>query len=131
MTRASRPAFLRSCLERYGPAFTLSFSGEGPAVWLAEPDDVRAVFSAAPGTADAGAVNWQLAPALGARSVLLLDGSEHLDVRRMLSGPFHGARLARWADLGVTEVLFGLPDKPEAEVAAYVERLAGKLAALV
>jgi hypothetical protein len=28
-------------------------------------------------------------------------------------------------------VLFGLPDKPEDEVAAYVERLAGKLAALV
>jgi hypothetical protein len=31
----------------------------------------------------------------------------------------------------VTEVLFGLPDKSEAEVAGYVERLAGKLAALV
>ncbi|EUA36432.1 putative F420-dependent oxidoreductase [Mycobacterium avium subsp. avium 2285 (R)] len=40
-------------------------------------------------------------------------------------------KLARWAELGVTEVLFGLPDKSEDEVAAYVERLAGKLAALV
>ena len=40
-------------------------------------------------------------------------------------------KLAHWAELGVTEVLFGLPDKSEAEVAAYVERLAGKLAALV
>jgi len=40
-------------------------------------------------------------------------------------------KLARWADLGVTEVLFGLPDRSEAEVASYVERLAGKLAALV
>ena len=39
-------------------------------------------------------------------------------------------KLARWQDLGVTEVLFGLPDKPDADVAAYVERLAGKLAAL-
>jgi hypothetical protein len=28
-------------------------------------------------------------------------------------------------------VLFGLPDKSESDVAAYVERLAGKLAALV
>jgi hypothetical protein len=37
---------------------------------------------------------------------------------------------ARWADLGVTEALFGLPDRPEDEVAAYVERLAGKLAAI-
>ena len=40
-------------------------------------------------------------------------------------------KLARWADLGVTEVLFGLPDKSESEVAGYVERLAVKLAALV
>ena len=40
-------------------------------------------------------------------------------------------KLARWAELGVTEVLFGLPDKSEAEVGGYVERLAGKLAALV
>ncbi|OBJ67980.1 LLM class F420-dependent oxidoreductase [Mycobacterium sp. 1274756.6] len=38
-------------------------------------------------------------------------------------------KLARWKDLGVTEVLFGLPDRSEAEVAGYVERLAGKLAA--
>src|ERR1700744_5267695 len=40
-------------------------------------------------------------------------------------------KLAHWAELGVTEVLFGLPDKSTDEVAAYVERLAGKLAAAV
>ena len=38
-------------------------------------------------------------------------------------------KLARWADLGVTEVLFGLPDKSDAEVAGYVERLARQAAA--
>ena len=36
-------------------------------------------------------------------------------------------KLAHWKSLGVTEVLFGLPDKDEATVSAYVERLAGKL----
>jgi probable F420-dependent oxidoreductase len=40
-------------------------------------------------------------------------------------------KLEHWERIGVTEVLFGLPDKPEDEVAAYVERLAGKLAAMV
>jgi probable F420-dependent oxidoreductase len=40
-------------------------------------------------------------------------------------------KLARWAELGVTEVLFGLPDRDEAEIPGYVERLAGKLAAVV
>lgn len=37
-------------------------------------------------------------------------------------------KLERWARLGVTEVLFGLPDRSADDVAAYVERLAGKLA---
>ncbi|MCW2653778.1 MAG: hypothetical protein JWR32_4754 [Mycobacterium sp.] len=40
-------------------------------------------------------------------------------------------RLAKWAELGVTEVLYGLPDRSEDDVRAYVERLAGKLAATV
>ena len=39
-------------------------------------------------------------------------------------------KLARWADLGVTEVLFGMPDSSESECAAYVERLAGNLASV-
>ncbi|MBY0442922.1 MAG: LLM class F420-dependent oxidoreductase [Mycobacteriaceae bacterium] len=36
-------------------------------------------------------------------------------------------KLQHWAELGVTEVLFGMPDRTENEVVAYVERLAGKL----
>ena len=39
-------------------------------------------------------------------------------------------KLAHWEQLGVTEVLFGLPDRSADDVAVYVERLAGKLAAL-
>ncbi|MCB9410361.1 LLM class F420-dependent oxidoreductase [Mycolicibacterium sp.] len=37
-------------------------------------------------------------------------------------------KLERWRRLGVTEVLFGLPDRPADDVARYVERLAAKLA---
>ena len=39
-------------------------------------------------------------------------------------------KLAHWKSLGVTEVLFGLPDKSPADIAGYVERLATKLIAL-
>jgi alkanesulfonate monooxygenase SsuD/methylene tetrahydromethanopterin reductase-like flavin-dependent oxidoreductase (luciferase family) len=39
-------------------------------------------------------------------------------------------KIAHWKDLGVTEILFGLPDKPAPDVAAHVERLATKLTAL-
>lgn len=40
-------------------------------------------------------------------------------------------KLARWAELGVTEVLFGMPDRSANDAAAYVERLAAKLACCV
>lgn len=36
-------------------------------------------------------------------------------------------KLARGEGLGVTEVVYGMPDKSEAEVLAYLERLSGKL----
>jgi hypothetical protein len=37
------------------------------------------------------------------------------------------ALLAGWAELGVTEAVWGMPDRAPDEVAAFVERLAGKL----
>ncbi|MFJ9363988.1 LLM class F420-dependent oxidoreductase [Nocardia sp. NPDC101769] len=39
-------------------------------------------------------------------------------------------KLSAWAEAGVTDVLYGLPDKPEPDVLAYLDRLAGKLAPL-
>ena len=36
--------------------------------------------------------------------------------------------IAEWQAAGVTDVLYGLPDKPEEQVRAYLERLAAKLA---
>lgn len=38
-----------------------------------------------------------------------------------------GSRLSRWADLGVCEVVYGLPDKPRGEVEAYLTSLSDKL----
>ena len=37
------------------------------------------------------------------------------------------SRLSRWADLGVSEVVYGMPDKSTEEVRAYLGRLADKL----
>jgi hypothetical protein len=35
--------------------------------------------------------------------------------------------LAHWADIGVTDVAFGLPDRSPDEVVGYLGRLAGRL----
>ncbi|MGH3168570.1 MAG: hypothetical protein ACRDN0_22145, partial [Trebonia sp.] len=51
-------------------------------------------------------------------------GSPRISV---LAGKPDAEKLARWEGLGATEVLFGLPDRTEAEVVDYIRRLAGKL----
>lgn len=58
---------------------------------------------------------WAEAGREGAPRVVALDFKPDAD------------KLARWAEAGVTDVLYGMPDKPEADVLAYLERLAGKL----
>jgi probable F420-dependent oxidoreductase len=45
----------------------------------------------------------------------------------VISGRPDPQALAEWTDLGVTEVVFGLPDRSEDDVVAYLARLAGKL----
>ncbi len=44
-----------------------------------------------------------------------------------LAGKPDPQALADWAAAGVTDVLFGLPDKPEPDVLAYLDRLSAKL----
>ncbi|WP_327101580.1 TIGR03619 family F420-dependent LLM class oxidoreductase [Nocardia vinacea] len=44
-----------------------------------------------------------------------------------LAGRHDAAQLARWAELGITEAVFGLPDREADDVRAYLTRLAGKL----
>ncbi len=44
-----------------------------------------------------------------------------------LAGRHNAEQLAQWADFGVTEVVFGMPDRSPDDVRAYLARLAGKL----
>jgi probable F420-dependent oxidoreductase len=54
-------------------------------------------------------------------------GRDGLPQVRVLAGKPDPAVLAQWAEIGVTDVAFGMPDKDEAEVIGYLGRLAGKL----
>jgi len=55
------------------------------------------------------------------------DGSPQIAV---LAGKYQPEKVAEWRELGVTEVIFGLPDRSEAEVISYLGKLADKLATL-
>ena len=85
--------FMDHCRRRYGDVVFLSTAFDRGFVLVFDPDVLREVFRAPPDRLRAGEANAVLAPLLGDRSVLLLDGAEHLRHRRLLLPPFHGRRL--------------------------------------
>lgn len=89
----SGPGFLERCRDRYGNVFTIRFNTGRTSVIAADPAIAKEVFQASPDDLHAGAGNVILKPILGPRSVLLLDGPEHLRQRRLMLPPFHGERM--------------------------------------
>jgi cytochrome P450 len=91
--------FGRWCHRRYGDAFTLRLPFNGRIVQLADPEAIRAVFAAPPADARAGEANIVLEPILGTRSVLLLDGAEHMRQRKLMLPAFHGDRMQSYVPI--------------------------------
>lgn len=67
-------------------------------VMVFDPALIKDVFQGSNEQLHAGEANALLGPVLGERSVLLLDGAEHLRHRRLMLPPFHGERMRAWTD---------------------------------
>jgi cytochrome P450 len=93
------PRFLEACRNRYGSAVTFSTLFDQRFVMLFEPELVKELFRGSAEQLHAGEANALLGPILGQRSVLLLDGAEHLRHRRLMLPPFHGRRMQAYADV--------------------------------
>ncbi len=91
------PRFLEACRRRYGGAVTLGTLFDNRFVILFDPELVKELFRGPAEQLHAGEANKLLGPVLGERSVLLLDGSEHLHHRRLLLPHLHGQRLQSYA----------------------------------
>ena len=91
-------SFLEKCAERYGEYFTLRLSEDRTIVITSDPEAVKTIFTGDPEHLHAGKNNAILQPLLGERSVLLLDGREHLRQRRLLLPPFHGERMKAYGE---------------------------------
>lgn len=85
--------FLVGAHERHGDVFTIRTAAFGTFVVAAGPDAVREVFTGPPAVLRAGESNAPLSVLVGERSVLVLDGPEHLRQRKLLLPPFHGEKL--------------------------------------
>jgi cytochrome P450 len=90
----NRPvAFMESGRRRYGDNFSVNFLGfKNPTVMLSDPEAIRALYTEhkhglPPGRSVA------LLPVMGASSVLLLEGAEHMARRKAMLPAFHGERM--------------------------------------
>lgn len=91
--------FLEQCRARYGATFTLRLRHLGTWVLLADPEDVKRVFSAGTGDLGVGVPNLALRPVLGAHSVMLSEEPEHMARRKMMLPRFHGERMREDAEV--------------------------------
>ncbi len=90
--------FLDSCRERYGDSFSISFPGFGtPMVIVSRPDHVAELFKERSNGLPPGR-SLALEPILGPRSILLLEGAEHLARRKLMLPPFHGERMRAYEE---------------------------------
>ncbi len=80
--------------ERYGDVFTVPLLTFGTGVYVADPEAIRGMLTGDQSDLHAGEANAPLAPVLGSRSVLILDGREHLRQRRLLLPPFQGSAIS-------------------------------------
>jgi cytochrome P450 len=104
-------AFLEACRRRYGDAFSVRFLGfQTPMVMVSSPDAIRALYSERGHGLPPGRT-LSLRPITGPRSVLLLEGAEHLSRRRLMLPPFHGDRMRAYESM--------VRDTAEREIASW------------
>ncbi|MFT4978609.1 MAG: cytochrome P450 [Myxococcota bacterium] len=146
-------ALLDRCRAAHGRLFTLRSPNIGHIVVTCDPAGVRQLFTAPTGALLSRPYSQVLAPMLGERSLLLLDGSDHQSLKRLMAPAFHRRalvgyaeqmalavqrRIARWPREGtvnlkaeleaasieiICRVVFGVSDAQRDEAAAIIQRL--------
>ncbi len=91
---AFRPIpFMQDCREKFGESFSVKFLGfERPMVMISDPEAIKALYTERANGLPPGR-NIVLEPVMGSRSVLLLEGEDHLARRKLMLPPFHGERM--------------------------------------
>jgi cytochrome P450 len=94
MSWAFRPLpFMERCRRELGDSFSIMFLGfERPMVMLSDPVAIKALYTEREHGLPPGR-NVFLEPILGSRSLLLLEGDDHLAHRKLMLPAFHGERM--------------------------------------
>ncbi|HEY2335135.1 MAG TPA: cytochrome P450 [Solirubrobacterales bacterium] len=85
--------FMQECREKHGDNFSVKFiSFERPMVMISDPAAIKALYTEREHGLPPGR-EIILTPIVGARSLLVLEGADHLAHRRVMLPPFHGERM--------------------------------------
>ena len=116
-------AFLEACRREFGDAFSVRFLGfESPMVMLSDPETIRDLYKERDHALPPGRT-FALQPIMGPRSVLLLEGGEHLARRRLMLPPFHGQRMRAYESIVRDVVAAEVERWPEEEPFALHPRM--------
>ncbi|HUN78285.1 MAG TPA: cytochrome P450 [Solirubrobacteraceae bacterium] len=96
---AAEHDLLERSRRRFGEVFSLRMWPIGFVVVVADPAEIKRVFTGDPDRLRAGEGNVVMEPVAGPESVLLLDGGRHLNRRKLMLPPFHGERMAVYGEL--------------------------------
>ena len=72
------------------------FPGKPAIVFTGDPAGIKAIYGADPDTFEP--LNQDLGVFIGARSLILLGGAEHRRARKLMTPPFHGARMRAYGE---------------------------------
>ena len=91
--------FMQECRQRYGDSFSVKFLGfERPMVLISDPAAIKALYMERAHGLPPGR-NIFLEPILGSRSLLLLEGADHLAHRKLMLPAFHGERMRSYESI--------------------------------
>jgi len=91
--------FMQECREKYGDNFSVKFLGfERPMVLISDPAAIKALYTERSHGLPPGR-DIILKPILGARSLLLQEGDDHLAHRRLMLPAFHGERMRSYGPI--------------------------------
>jgi cytochrome P450 len=91
--------FFEEGRKAYGETFGVRFLGfKTPLYLTSDPAATKAIYSNRANTMPPGRATT-LEPVMGPRSILLLDGSEHMARRKLMLPPFHGERMRAYQDV--------------------------------
>src|SRR5207247_913374 len=84
--------------ERYGAVFRSNDALAGELFHIAERELIEQVFKWKPAEYNVGEPRQVMEPVTGPSSILLLDGAQHMRMRKLMLPPFHGGAIAHYAE---------------------------------